>query len=136
MTTKGCRALLERRVGISTVSGSIAVRGLRGVMCFGLFELIGAALIPFTSRSESVGYGSAAPGTALPVSLEYGTDPRADPRSPSAGRNQAVRPAGAGVGVGAPLKRRVERPQAGHCRSAAVRIRSPPHIPFCSMHDQ
>ena len=42
----------------------------------------------------------------------------------------------AGAGVGAPLKRRVERPQAGHCRSAVVRIRSPPHIPFCSMHDQ
>jgi hypothetical protein len=52
---------------------------------------------------------------------------------PQGGR-QAVRPAGAGVG--APLKRRVERPQAGHCRSAVVRIRSPPHIPFCSMHDQ
>jgi hypothetical protein len=55
---------------------------------------------------------------------------------PQSGR-QAVRPAGAGVD--APLKRRaarVELPQAGHCRWAVVRIRSPPHIPFCSMHDQ
>ena len=32
MTTNGCRARLERRGGISTVSGSSAVRGLRGVM--------------------------------------------------------------------------------------------------------
>src|SRR5215472_5444090 len=31
ITTRGCRALAERRAGISTLSGSIAVRGLRGM---------------------------------------------------------------------------------------------------------
>jgi len=78
MTTKGCRALLERRAGISTVSGSSAVRGLRGVICLVLFEPMAAAPIPFTVRSERGGYGSPPPGTALPVSREYGTDARAD----------------------------------------------------------
>jgi hypothetical protein len=70
MTTKGCRALFERRVGISTVSGSSAVRGLRGVICLVFFEPIGAAPTPFTSRSDRGGYGSPAPGTALFVSRE------------------------------------------------------------------
>src|SRR5208282_1314974 len=78
MTMKGCRALFERRVGISTVSGSSAVRGLRGVICLGFFEPIGVAPIPFSSRSDRGGYGSPAPGTALVVSREYGSDERTD----------------------------------------------------------
>jgi hypothetical protein len=96
ITTNGCRALLERRVGISTVSGSIAVRGLRGVMGLVLFELIGTGLIPFTCRSESGGYGSPAPGTAPPLFFEYGTDPRADPRSPPASRTADAAASGRG----------------------------------------
>ena len=55
MTTKGCRALLDRVVGTSTVSGSSAVRGLRGVMCFGLIEPIEAAPIPFANPPDSGG---------------------------------------------------------------------------------
>jgi hypothetical protein len=55
MTTKGCRALFDRVVGTSTVSGSSAVRGLRGVICFEFLEAIEAAPIPFTSRSDKGG---------------------------------------------------------------------------------
>src|SRR5208283_5173500 len=70
ITTKGCRTLFERRVGISTVSGSSAVRGLRGVICLGFFEPAAAALIPFTGRFDRGGYGSPAAGTAFLVSCE------------------------------------------------------------------
>ena len=67
MTTKGCRALFDRRGGASMASGSSAVRGLRGVMRWasGRFESTGAALMPLTSRSEIGGYGSPATGTAF-----------------------------------------------------------------------
>jgi len=43
------------------------------------------------------------------------------------------------AGAGAPLQppsAEAELPAAGRCRWAVVRIRSPPHVPFCSTHDQ
>ena len=43
MTTSGWRALVGAAGGISTVSGSIAVRGLRGTMRFGLLRFRGSA---------------------------------------------------------------------------------------------
>ena len=57
MMTSGCRALAERRVGNSTVSGSIAVRGLRGMMRCGSvrFESMDAVPIPVASRSAGGG---------------------------------------------------------------------------------
>jgi len=78
MMTSGCLALFDRRCGgASILSGSSAVRGLRGVMRWALsgrFGSTGAALIPLTSRSDSGGYGSPATGTAFPDSREYDTD--------------------------------------------------------------
>jgi hypothetical protein len=46
MTTSGCRAPAERRAGKSTVSGSIAARGLRG-MRFGSPVFVFPAGLPF-----------------------------------------------------------------------------------------
>ena len=77
-TTKGCRAVLERRVGISTVSGSSAVRGLRGVICLGVLEPIEVVPPAVTARWEIGGYGSPAPGTAFPAAVDDGTGLRAD----------------------------------------------------------
>ena len=77
-TTKGCRAVLERRVGISTVSGSSAVRGLRGVICLGVLEPIEVVPFAVTARWEIGGYGSPAPGTAFPGAAGDGTGLRAD----------------------------------------------------------
>jgi hypothetical protein len=56
-TTKGCRALFDREVGMSTVSGSSAVRGLRGAMSWEFFAAPGEAPIPFAGRPapESAG---------------------------------------------------------------------------------
>jgi hypothetical protein len=57
MMTRGCRALFDRRSGASTVSGSSAVRGLRGVIRLASvrFESMADVPIPFTTRSESGG---------------------------------------------------------------------------------
>jgi hypothetical protein len=98
ITTKGFRALLERSVGISTVSGSMAVRGLRGVRCLEFFAVMELMPIPFTNRSEIGGYGSPAPGTALPGSREYGTDACAAGRSGAVLGSTPVAPATMGFG--------------------------------------
>ena len=72
MTTSGWRALRERRAGASTVSGSSAERGLRGMMRFNslAFASMDAAPVPFACacRCER---GSPAP--ALPEAREYDT---------------------------------------------------------------
>jgi hypothetical protein len=51
-TTNGCRALFDRGVGMSTVSGSSAVRGLRGAMSWEFFAALGEAPVPLTGRPE------------------------------------------------------------------------------------
>src|SRR5580700_5584358 len=76
--TRGCRARLERRVGISTLSGSRTARGLRGVMRLlsGTFGVIGAG--PLAARSDDGGYRSPAPCAALGPGLASGSGPRTD----------------------------------------------------------
>src|SRR5262249_61901750 len=67
VTAKGCRALFERRVGgISTVSGSRAVRGLRGARC--LLALPAPLLL--TNPSDIGGEGG--PGPGPPFLLGFG----------------------------------------------------------------
>ena len=51
ITTKGCRALLSGLVGMSTVSGSSAVRGLRGVRCL-LLLMCRSPLINRLTKAE------------------------------------------------------------------------------------
>ena len=72
MTTSGWRALRERRAGASTISGSSAERGLRGVMRFKslAFASMDAAPVPFACACRCAG-GSPAP--ALPGGREYDT---------------------------------------------------------------
>ena len=70
--TSGWRALAERRAGRSTVSGSIAVRGLRGLMQFILFVSIGARPMPLVT--EIGGTGSPAPTACLIGSRGFAGD--------------------------------------------------------------
>ena len=72
MTTSGWRALRERRSGASTVSGSSAERGLRGVMRLSslVFASMDAAPVPFACACRCA-RGSPAP--ALPGGREYDT---------------------------------------------------------------
>src|SRR6201987_879967 len=46
ITTSGCRALAERRAGRSTLSGSIAARGLRGMRCRSIALALAVAVLP------------------------------------------------------------------------------------------
>ena len=59
ITTKGCRALFDRGVGMSIVSGSSAVRGLRGAMSWEFFVAPEAAPVPFAVRLTGAGSGKA-----------------------------------------------------------------------------
>ena len=72
MTTSGWRALRERRSGASTISGSSAERGLRGVMRLSslAFASMDAAPVPFACACRCA-RGSPAP--ALPAGREYDT---------------------------------------------------------------
>ena len=99
MTTKGCRARLERLVGISTASGSSAARGLRGAMCLAFFGLATSAPLPLPGRSKSGGWGSPETDTALPGFC--GADPRAGGRSAAAARTAAGAARVAAPAVGA-----------------------------------
>src|SRR5579863_5058776 len=95
--TRGCRALAERRVGTSTVSGSMAVRGLRGTMRLGSvrFESIDIMSLPFASCSVMGGSGSAAPDDPRTGLREYGTDVRLDEDPDQDGAAAAGPPIGA-----------------------------------------
>ncbi len=110
MTTRGCRAPAERRVGNSTVSGSIAVRGLRGVIGLGAarLEFAEAASFPLGGRpgggadaafaADGAFAGARAGGAAAatPAWIEIaprvagrGGDPAGGPAEPLAGRAAA-----------------------------------------------
>jgi hypothetical protein len=65
MTTSGWRALVERRIGRSTVSGSSAVRGLRGVMRLDSegFETLDGETLDWAVRAGATGAGAAVGAT-------------------------------------------------------------------------
>src|SRR5579863_1755248 len=127
ITTKGFRALLDRRVGISTVSGSIAARGLRGVSGLEFFAVVELAPIPFPNRAEIGGYGSPGPGTVLPGSCEFGTGGRAAGRS---GTVLGGKPLAAPAGFEPPgeVRADAEGAEAAPAGTAAADVagRSPP----------
>jgi len=52
ITTSGCRALAERRAGKSTLSGSIAALGLRGMRLGSLLLAPAAAVLPALTVRE------------------------------------------------------------------------------------
>jgi hypothetical protein len=115
MITSGWRALRERRNGASTISGSSAERGLRGVMRLSSLAVasMDAAPVPFACacRCES---GSLAP--ALPEGREYDT-------GAGAGEGFTVATGGTGGTLGGWAAAGAARP--GSARKGAV-LRSPP----------
>ncbi len=94
MTTRGCRALAERRGGISTVSGSIAVRGLRGTMRLGSLRFESVTVMPtsFARRSVLGGWELAAPDGPRPGSCGDGGDWRFGEDAGEDGAADASRP--------------------------------------------
>jgi hypothetical protein len=77
MTTSGFRALAERRAGRSTLSGSIAARGLRGTR-------VDSALLCLADIAASPGLAARWPLGELPVG--YAANPRGGLTSVTAAR--------------------------------------------------
>ena len=93
MTISGCRAPDERRVGRSTVSGSMAVRGLRGVivLAFARLAFADAASFPLGGRPGGGGDAALTAGGVFAGSRAGGAEAAAGATTALAGLRAAGR---------------------------------------------